>query len=73
MKAELRDKKLEIDDMETDGNTLRNSIDQRNIELDKFRAELNGLFADTDELEGERIALVKQLEEIRRYNEKLKQ
>ena len=52
MKAELRDKKLEIDDMETDGNTLRNNIDQRNIELDKFRAELNGLFADTDELEG---------------------
>ena len=48
--------------METDSNTLRNNIDQRNIELDKYRAELNGLFADTQQFEGERGALIRQLE-----------
>ena len=73
MKAELRDKKMEINDLHTDSETLKNTLDQRNIELDKYRGDVSSLMADSDELEGERIALVKQLEEIRRYNEKLKQ
>lgn len=50
MKAELRDKNLEINDLETDENTLRNQLDQRNIEIEKLKAELNSLLADGDEL-----------------------
>lgn len=43
MKAELRDKNLEINDLQTDENTLRNQLDQRNIEIEKLKAELNSL------------------------------
>jgi cell division protein FtsB len=58
--------------METDSNTLKNCIDQRNIELERYRGEISGMFADTDELESERTALVRTLEEIKRSNTMLK-
>lgn len=38
MKAEYREKNLEISDLETDQNTLRHQIDQRTIELDKLKS-----------------------------------
>lgn len=36
--------------METDENTLKSQLDQRNIEIEKLKAELNSAFADADEL-----------------------
>lgn len=43
MKAEYREKNLEISDLETDQNTLRHQIDQRTIELDKLKSQLKSL------------------------------
>lgn len=31
LRAELRDRNLELGDLDTDGNTLRTQLDQRNI------------------------------------------
>ena len=33
LKAELRDSNLEINDLSADENTLRNQLDQRNIDI----------------------------------------
>ena len=35
---------LEINDLETDENTLKSQLDQRNIEIEKLKAELNSAF-----------------------------
>jgi hypothetical protein len=43
MKAELKTKNLEIGDLQVDENTLRNQLDQRNIEIEKHKAELKSL------------------------------
>ena len=68
MKAELRDKNLEINDLETDENTLRNQLDQRNIEIEKLKAELNSLLADGDELACARANLAETADKTRAGN-----
>ena len=73
IRAELRDKKMEINDLQTDSETLRNTLDQRNIEIDKYRGDVNSLVADSEELESERRALVQQLDHIRKQNSSLKE
>ena len=37
IKAEVRERQLEVNDLETDENTLRNQVDQRNIEMVKLK------------------------------------
>ena len=46
MKAELRDRTLEVNDLITDENTLKNQLDQRTIEIEKLKGELNSLFGN---------------------------
>ena len=41
---------MEINDLQTDSETLKNTLDQRNIELDKHRGDINCLVADSEEL-----------------------
>lgn len=50
IKAEVRDKKLEIEDLRADEETIKNSLDQRNIEIEKLRIDINALLCDSDEL-----------------------
>lgn len=49
-RADLREKNLEINDLESDENTLIGQLDQRAIEIDKLKNELNSLLADNEEL-----------------------
>lgn len=51
IKAEVRDKKLEIEDLRADEETIKNCLDQRTIEIDKLRTDINALLCDSDELE----------------------
>ena len=73
IRAELRDKKMEITDLQTDSEALKNLLDQRNIELEKSRGDIHALAADSEELEGERRAFVEQQESIRKNNANLKE
>ena len=57
LRADLRDKNLEINDLESDENTLIGQLDQRAIEIDKLKNELNSLLADNEELLNERMRL----------------
>ena len=41
---------MEINDLESDENTLIGQLDQRAIEIDKLKNELNSLLADNEEL-----------------------
>ncbi len=50
LKAELRERTLELDDFQTDSSTLKNQIDQRLIEVDKLQNELRSLATDAAEL-----------------------
>lgn len=43
LRADLREKNLEINDLESDENTLIGQLDQRAIEIDKLKNELNSL------------------------------
>ena len=51
IRADLRDKKLETQDLRADEETIKNSLDQRNIEIEKLRTDMNALLCDSDELE----------------------
>lgn len=42
LKAELRDKKLEINDLEGDSNTLKQQLDEKNIEFENYRNDYKG-------------------------------
>jgi chromosome segregation ATPase len=59
-KAELRDRNLELGDLDADGNTLKTQCDQRNIEIERLKNDANSLLADHDELLAERARLENQ-------------
>ncbi len=42
LKAQLRDKKLEINDLEGDSNTLKQTLDEKNIEFENYRNDYKG-------------------------------
>ena len=63
---------MEITDLQTDSEALKNLVDQRNIELEKSRGDIHALAADAEELEGERRAFVQQQESLRKNNANLK-
>lgn len=42
-RADLRQKNLEINDLESDENTLNGQLDQRKIEIEKLKKELSAL------------------------------
>jgi chromosome segregation ATPase len=47
LRADLREKNLELNDLESDENTLIGQLDQRAIEIEKLKNELNSLLADS--------------------------
>ena len=55
LRADLRGKNLEIGDLESDEATLNAQLDQRTIEIEKLKNELNSLLADNEELLNERM------------------
>lgn len=57
LKAELRDKKLEINDLDSDSAALNHQLDEKNIELDAFRNDYKGCLADAEELNAEKESL----------------
>lgn len=42
LKAQFRDKKLEINDLEGDSNTLKQQLDEKNIEFENYRNDYKG-------------------------------
>lgn len=50
LKAQLRDKKLEINDLEGDSNTLKQTLDEKNIEFENYRNDYKGCIADSEQL-----------------------
>lgn len=44
----MRDRNLEYNDLNTDGNTLRNQLDQRNIEIERLKTDINSFLADSE-------------------------
>lgn len=68
MRADLREKNLEINDLESDENTLIGQLDQRAIEIEKLKNELNSLLADSEELLNEKLRLDQAAAGIRKDN-----
>lgn len=62
---------MEINDLESDENTLIGQLDQRAIEIDKLKNELNSLLADNEELLNERLKLEQNIGGVRKDNEYL--
>lgn len=46
LRAEIRERNLEINDLTTDENTLRNQLDQKLIEIERLKNDLASLLAD---------------------------
>ena len=46
LRAEIRDRNLEINDLEADENTLRNQLDQRLIDIERLKNDLASLLTD---------------------------
>lgn len=57
LRAELRDKKLEIGDLESDSSALKQQLDEKNIELENHKNDFKGCMADSEELGAEREGL----------------
>ena len=57
--------------MESDETTLIGQLDQRTIEIEKLKNELNSLLADNEELLNERLRLDNAIGGVRKDNELL--
>jgi ElaB/YqjD/DUF883 family membrane-anchored ribosome-binding protein len=57
--------------LESDENTLIGQLDQRAIEIEKLKNELNSLLADNEELLGERLRSDQHFAGVRKDNEHL--